>query len=428
MTQIESLGFCGILPGTRMQKPRMRHSFMSGKWCGGLAQGSTLSLVGWGYPKTLPKLKKYIFFFWFVCFGFGKLENGGRRRTFKRGLARCLLAILSYRWNNTNWSGRRGIHRNHLERIWHTRSISRTSSEAHGGTYSGDVALRKGYPFFFVVLLFLFGMPRWANDVNAAIYLENCAGYWDKFYRNNENKFFKVRMSSHPITTDPSISSTFLFSQDRHYLPHQFALLKPSDEAVRNILPLAKTRQKCSSFESKTCSEYFWSAGAEPVIACGLSLSLNPTPSSTLPISQTKLLNLSRWKENSHFLSFYLSLSPFSLLFFFGLLKANPQYDTKRCKAFVCDITSLGEGSLLSHIEKESVDVVLMIFVMSAIAPEKMPQVLQTIYSVNITPPLCYCLLLTLLLWFLKKSDTQTRRARAFQVRVYSRYCACAVN
>ncbi len=37
-----TLGFCGILPGMRMSKPRMRHSFMSG----GLALGITLSLVG----------------------------------------------------------------------------------------------------------------------------------------------------------------------------------------------------------------------------------------------------------------------------------------------------------------------------------------------------------------------------------------------
>ena len=55
----------------------------------------------------------------------------------------------------------------------------------------------KGTRFFCCcccVLLFLFGII--AKDVSAAIYLENCAGYWDKFYRNNENKFFKVRMSS----------------------------------------------------------------------------------------------------------------------------------------------------------------------------------------------------------------------------------------
>lgn len=80
-----------------------------------------------------------------------------------------------------------------------------------------------------------------------------------------------------------------------------------------------------------------------------------------------------------------------------GLKQANPSYNEKRCKAFVCDITATGEGSLLSHVAPESVDVVLMIFVMSAIPPSKMPQVLANISAVRTTIPIMSLLTTTIL-------------------------------
>ncbi|KAM9696208.1 tRNA N(3)-cytidine methyltransferase METTL6 isoform 3-T4 [Dama dama] len=59
-------------------------------------------------------------------------------------------------------------------------------------------------------------------------------------------------------------------------------------------------------------------------------------------------------------------------------VKQNPLYDTERCKVFQCDLT---KDDLLEHVPPESVDVVTLIFVLSAVHPDKMHLVLQNIYK-----------------------------------------------
>uniref|UniRef100_A0A2D4GH11 tRNA N(3)-cytidine methyltransferase n=1 Tax=Micrurus corallinus TaxID=54390 RepID=A0A2D4GH11_MICCO len=60
-------------------------------------------------------------------------------------------------------------------------------------------------------------------------------------------------------------------------------------------------------------------------------------------------------------------------------VKQNPLYDVKRCKVFLCDLTN---DDLVENVPLESVDVVMLIFVLSAIHPEKMHFVLNNIYKV----------------------------------------------
>ena len=55
-------------------------------------------------------------------------------------------------------------------------------------------------------------------------------------------------------------------------------------------------------------------------------------------------------------------------------------YKLGRCQAFQCDITSM---DLTSEV-KGGVDLVTMIFVLSAIHPDKMLQALRNIYTVSI--------------------------------------------
>ncbi|XP_075403311.1 tRNA N(3)-cytidine methyltransferase METTL6 isoform X2 [Tenrec ecaudatus] len=57
----------------------------------------------------------------------------------------------------------------------------------------------------------------------------------------------------------------------------------------------------------------------------------------------------------------------------------NPSYDSERCKVFQCDLTA---DDLLEHVPAESVDAVLLIFVLSAIHPDKMHRVLHNVYQV----------------------------------------------
>lgn len=60
-------------------------------------------------------------------------------------------------------------------------------------------------------------------------------------------------------------------------------------------------------------------------------------------------------------------------------VKQNPLYNTERCKVFQCDLT---RDDLLDHVPPESVDAVTLIFVLSAIHPEKMRLVLLNVYKV----------------------------------------------
>ncbi|XP_009946775.1 PREDICTED: methyltransferase-like protein 6 isoform X2 [Leptosomus discolor] len=57
----------------------------------------------------------------------------------------------------------------------------------------------------------------------------------------------------------------------------------------------------------------------------------------------------------------------------------NALYSTERCKVFQCDLT---KDDLLENIPADSVDVVTLIFVLSAIHPDKMHLVLKNIYKV----------------------------------------------
>ena len=59
-------------------------------------------------------------------------------------------------------------------------------------------------------------------------------------------------------------------------------------------------------------------------------------------------------------------------------VRENPLYDEDRCHAFQCDITT---HSLTEHVRRP-VDLITMIFVLSAIHPDKMRQALENITQV----------------------------------------------
>ncbi|XP_020791988.2 tRNA N(3)-methylcytidine methyltransferase METTL6 [Boleophthalmus pectinirostris] len=60
-------------------------------------------------------------------------------------------------------------------------------------------------------------------------------------------------------------------------------------------------------------------------------------------------------------------------------VKQNPLYSPERCCAFQCDLT---KDDLRDHIPENSVDVITLIFVLSAIHPDKMRQALENICRV----------------------------------------------
>lgn len=62
-----------------------------------------------------------------------------------------------------------------------------------------------------------------------------------------------------------------------------------------------------------------------------------------------------------------------------NLVQSHKEYADTRIHAFVCDLTS---DDLSNHIAPSSVDIITMIFALSAVSPEKMPLVLQNIKKV----------------------------------------------
>ncbi|ELT90658.1 hypothetical protein CAPTEDRAFT_137298 [Capitella teleta] len=80
-------------------------------------------------------------------------------------------------------------------------------------------------------------------------------------------------------------------------------------------------------------------------------------------------------KDNSSLYIYACDFSPRAVQF----VKENSLYDESRCKAFQCDLTS---DDLLAYVTPSAVDVVTMIFVLSAIHPDKMLQSLLNIRKV----------------------------------------------
>ncbi|XP_030013743.1 tRNA N(3)-cytidine methyltransferase METTL6 isoform X1 [Sphaeramia orbicularis] len=64
-------------------------------------------------------------------------------------------------------------------------------------------------------------------------------------------------------------------------------------------------------------------------------------------------------------------------------VKQNPLYSSERCCAFQCDLT---KDDLKDHVSEDSVDVITLIFVLSAIHPDKMKQALHNISTVRLHP------------------------------------------
>ncbi|XP_066249683.1 tRNA N(3)-methylcytidine methyltransferase METTL6 [Euwallacea similis] len=77
-------------------------------------------------------------------------------------------------------------------------------------------------------------------------------------------------------------------------------------------------------------------------------------------------------EENLKLQIFACDLSPRAV----GLVKSHPLYDPSRITVFPCDITS---NEVFSHIQENSLDIVTLIFVLSAIHPEKYLQTLKSI-------------------------------------------------
>ncbi|XP_072879713.1 tRNA N(3)-cytidine methyltransferase METTL6 isoform X1 [Chlorocebus sabaeus] len=165
---------------------------------------------------------------------------------------------------------------------------------------------------------------------------------WDLFYKRNSTNFFK----------------------DRHWTTREFEELRSCREFEDQKLTILEAGCGVGNCLFPLLEE-------DPNIfayACDFS------PRAVEYVKRWRLTVLPRMVSNSWAQVINLPRPPKVL----GL-QQNPLYDTERCKVFQCDLT---KDDLLDHVPPGSVDVVMLIFVLSAVHPDKMHLVLENIYKV----------------------------------------------
>lgn len=147
--------------------------------------------------------------------------------------------------------------------------------------------------------------------------------YWDAFYNIHQNKFFK----------------------DRHWLFTEFPELAPGYEAPERVKD--ETPQTNTGMIPNTIFE----------IGCGVGNTVFP------------ILQYNKASDLKVYCSDFSSNA-------IEILKSAPEYET-RCHAFVLDAT----GDWDVPFEKNSLDIIIIIFVLSAIDPSKMKYVVEKCFE-----------------------------------------------
>ena len=150
---------------------------------------------------------------------------------------------------------------------------------------------------------------------------------WDIFYKERTVNFFK----------------------DRHWLRRELPELMPP--AVR-----ADPSQHCQPHVPGTFKYTLDDALVHLEVGCGVGNTIFPC-----------------MRANPRLFCYATDFSPRAVEF----VKGNAEYDTARCKAFVCDIAN---EDLRENVPEGSVDFITMLFVLSAIHPDKFREVCRNLY------------------------------------------------
>lgn len=154
-------------------------------------------------------------------------------------------------------------------------------------------------------------------------YEELADEYWNKFYQIHQNRFFK----------------------DRHWLFTEFPELGPDGKPNEDV-------------KSVVDSPAFPGQGAKRRIlevGCGVG-------NTVFPILQTN--------NDPELMVYCCDFSSTAV----QLVKEHPDYNPDTCHAFVCDVT---DDKAEIPVPDQSLDIIILIFVLSAISPEKMQYVLN---------------------------------------------------
>ncbi|XP_012286509.1 methyltransferase-like protein isoform X2 [Orussus abietinus] len=160
---------------------------------------------------------------------------------------------------------------------------------------------------------------------------------WDKFYGIHQNRFFK----------------------DRHWLFTEFPELAPrtAESNLENPVRVVQISDGTSEFVKSVDVP---STGTTNIfeIGCGVGNTVFP---------------VLMYNKDPNLFVYCCDFSKIAI----DILKQNPDYDTSRCKAFVFDAT---QDDWAPPFEPGSLDIVVLIFVLSSIMPDKMEHVIKQIH------------------------------------------------
>ncbi|XP_063624039.1 tRNA N(3)-methylcytidine methyltransferase Mettl2 isoform X1 [Cydia splendana] len=174
---------------------------------------------------------------------------------------------------------------------------------------------------------------------------ENADKHWDAFYSIHQNRFFK----------------------DRHWLFTEFPELAPDNtSAPKRVFPDNETPTTTAPIqpdapnqvESKPESN---NSGKRYIfeIGCGVGNTIFP---------------ILQYSQDPNLFIYGCDFSSTAI----DIMKENELYDTKRCEVFVLDATGT-EWNV--PFKENSIDIIVLIFVLSAIEPGKMASVVQQIHK-----------------------------------------------
>ncbi|XP_076065167.1 methyltransferase-like protein isoform X2 [Oratosquilla oratoria] len=180
---------------------------------------------------------------------------------------------------------------------------------------------------------------------------EEAGSQWDAFYGIHQNKFFKDR---HWLFTE--------FPELAPQVADKFPVkVKPDGTPQNETSPVILDRSHCTELNAENTEKYSETfPGSKSKfrileVGCGVGNTI-------FPILET---------NNSPDLFVYgCDFSPVAI----DIVKQSPDYNHERCHAFVCDVTKEDWGCVFPE---ESLDIIVCIFVLSAIDPERLSHVVE---------------------------------------------------
>ncbi|XP_027057352.1 methyltransferase-like protein 2 [Pocillopora damicornis] len=191
-----------------------------------------------------------------------------------------------------------------------------------------------------------------------ALFEDKAGSFWDEFYMQHQNRFFKDR---HWLFTEfPELSGPETPDQGEASRMSRNNLspgneTQPSTDSKNDSAVTEMTDNELTS--SRHCVQEYPGCGKKKQIlevGCGVG-------NTVFPILEA---------NNDPTLFVYCCDFSSNAI---NLVKEHPDYSEDRCLAFVCDIT---DSSFVFPFPNESLDIIILIFVLSAVHPDKMPAVI----------------------------------------------------